>query len=238
MSKSKRSKRKAKRAASGPVKKHICIDFEGEGKKGDGSIPAPHLLGALVPNLDGTGNTYRLWLLKPELAPIARAASLPGKTELRKVCSLKEAIRDLVSLADERACRLVAYSIHERTIVEEHLPETSRARRAFDDRFYNVKPKANALRNRRKLTAPDAKLESLLRALIPKHKVPPPPKCKAAEACRRLSKAGMKSKRWRNWKTDHQQLAMELIAYNKGDCTAVWKLVNRVVANYKLKELT
>ena len=218
-------------------KKHICIDFEGEGKKGDGSIPAPHLLGALVPNLDRPGKTYYLWLLKPELAPIARAASLPGKTEHRKVCSLKEAIRDLVALADERACRLVAYSIHERTIVEEHLPASSRIRAAFIDRFYNIKKKANALRKRRNLDAPDDKLDSLLRALMPKHKVPPPPKCGAAEACRRLGKAGVKSRWWRKWRPTHRELAAQLIAYNKGDCVAVWKLVNRVVANYSVRKL-
>jgi hypothetical protein len=217
-------------------KKHICIDFEGEGKK-DGKAQQPHLLGALVPDLNGKGKTYHLWLLRPELEPMERSSHIPGNPINRKTCSLKEAIRDLLAFAEERDCRLIAYSIHEETMIHDHLPESSRVRRVFDQRFFNVKPKANALRKRRKLKAPDDKLDSLLRALMPKHKVPPPPKCKAAEACRRLSKAGIKSKRWRSWPTKHQQLAIDLIAYNKGDCTAVWKLVNRVAANYELDEL-
>ena len=39
-------------------KKHICIDCEGEGKKNSGERPLPHLLGALVPRLDGLGKDY------------------------------------------------------------------------------------------------------------------------------------------------------------------------------------
>ncbi|MAW61396.1 MAG: hypothetical protein CMJ94_11245 [Planctomycetes bacterium] len=70
-----------------------------------------------------------------------------------------------------------------------------------------------------------------------KHKSPPPPKCGAAEACRRLSKAGGKSKRWRSWAPKDKQLATELLAYNKDDCVAVWKLVNRVVAYYSAPQM-
>lgn len=218
-------------------KKHICIDFEGEGKKNSGERPLPHLLGALVPRINGQGNDYYLFLLHAELAPIERAASLPGKTEFRRTCTLAEAIAQLIELAKERDCRLVGYSIHELNVIQDHLPARSPERRAFEGLWYNVKKKANALRKRRGLDAPDDKLDSLVRALMPKHKSPPPPRCGAAEACRRLGKAGARSQRWRNWAPTHKQLAKELLAYNKGDCVAVWKLVNRVTTNYRPVEL-
>ena len=222
-------------------KKHICIDFEGEGKKNSGERPLPHLLGALVPRLDGLGKDYYLFLLREELAPIERAASLPGRTEFRRTCTLAEAVAHLIDLAEERDCRLVGYSIHELSVIQAHLPERSAERKAFELRWYNVKKKANALRKRRGIDAPDDKLDSLVRALMPKHKSPPPPKCgskgRAAEACRQLTTAGAKNKRWRSWNPRQKQLAKELLAYNKGDCVAVWKLVNRVAANYRVAEL-
>ena len=213
-------------------KKHICIDFEGEGKKNSGERPLPHLLGALVPRLDGQGKDYYLFLLRNELAPIERAASIPGKTEFRRTCTLTEAIAQLIELAEARDCRLVGYSIHELNVIQDHLPQRSAERKAFELRWYNVKKKATALRNRLGIDAPDRTLDSLIRALMPKHKSPPPPKCGAAEACRRLSAAGSKSTRWRSWAPKHKQLAKELLAYNKGDCVAVWKLMNRVSAHY------
>lgn len=135
-------------------------------------------------------------------------------------------------------CRLVSYSWHELNLVQTHLPAESPVRKAFEDRFYNVKIKAKSLANRRKLDVGDKKLDDLMRALAPRHKSPPPPEIGPAEACRRLRRAGAKSQRWRNWSQAHQDLAKELIAYNRGDCTAVWCLVNRVSANYRIKELS
>ena len=214
------------------TQKHICIDFEGEGKKGSGERPLPHLLGALVPRLDGQGKDYYLFLLRNELAPIERAASIPGKTEFRRTCTLTEAIAQLIELAEARDCRLVGYSIHELNVIQDHLPQRSAERKAFELRWYNVKKKATALRNRLGIDAPDRTLDSLIRALMPKHKSPPPPrwgkKGQAAEACRQLTKAGAKSKHWRSWARRHQELAKDLLAYNRGDCIAVWKLVNRI----------
>lgn len=159
------------------------------------------------------------------------------RTELRRTWTLRQAIAQLVDHARERDCRLVRYSIYERDVIQDYLPARSPERRAFESLWYNVKTKANALRKRRRLDAPDDKLDSLIRALMPKHKSCSPPTCGAAEAGRRLEKAGAKSQRWSNWAPRHKQLAKDILAYNKGDCVAVWKLVNRVAANYAAPEL-
>lgn len=218
-------------------KKHICIDFEGEGKKKDGSVPHPSILGALVPNIDGQGSRYLLWVFEKELTPLTRSPKITGRPAERKVCSLKEAILDLINLADERGCRLIAYSDHELNMVKEHLGQKCDARKGFEASFYNILPKSRKLANRRRLNREDNKLKTLLTALRPSHKWPPPPKVGVAEACRRLRTAGTKSKKWRNWSPKHQQMAEDLIAYNRGDCKAVWRLVNCVSSNDNVAEL-
>ncbi|MBC8404407.1 MAG: hypothetical protein H8E15_04220 [Planctomycetes bacterium] len=226
-----------KSSKNSSTKKHICIDFEGEGRKKNKYLPQPALLGAFVPNLNGRGKKYFLWLLKPELAPMERSPWLPGNAKLRKVCSFEEAIQDVIDLSLERDCRLISYSIHEKSMVKEQLGERNSTRHGFSERYFNIKPKAQALRNRRKFEAPDHSLDSLLKALAPKNKYPPAPKGGAAVACRRLQRAGQESRWWRKWAESEREIAKDLLLYNIGDCQAVWRLTNRVMANYNLPEL-
>ena len=227
----------SKSPKTSPTPKHICIDFEGEARKKDKSIPQPALLGALVPKLNQASKSYYLWLLKPELAPMARSAWLPGSSKLRVVCSFAEAIQDVVHLAEQRNCKILSYSIHEETIVNSQLSPTDPIRIAFHQRFFNIKPKANALRNRRNLKTPDRSLDSLMKALAPINRLPPAPRGGAAKACRRLQRTGQRSKWWRSWTKQEKEIAKQLLLYNKGDCTAVWRLMNRVIANYRIPEL-
>jgi hypothetical protein len=219
------------------ARKHICIDFEGEGKRADGTLPHPSMLGALVPGLDGRGKTYHLWMFEPEWLPMTRSPQIEGSPANRKVCTLEQAVEELLTLADALDCRLVAFSEHEANMVNQHLPQNSNARRGFSERFYNIRPKAKALANRRRLQFADNTLISLLTALAPGHRWPPPPACGVAEACRRLRGAGARSNKWRRWLPRHQQLAKDLIRYNRGDCVAVWRLVNRVCAHYSIEAL-
>lgn len=217
--------------------KHICLDFEGEGRRANGSTPHPTLLGALVPNADGKGKHYRLWLFDPELAPMTRSPRIVGRPAHREVCSLEEAISEIVDLAEQLGCKLVAFTEHEKRVVAEHLPETSRARRDFERLYFNIRPKARSLANRRRLDFAEASLKELLGALSPGYEFPVRPKPDVAEACRMLRRAGARSRRWRGWLPRHQQLAIDLVGYNRGDCKAVWKLVNRVTGGYPIEEL-
>lgn len=219
------------------MKKHICIDFEGEGRRQDGSVPHPSLLGAWIPRTQGTGGDYNLWIFEPELAPITRGGSISGKPENRQVCSLQDCIAQLVKLAADLDCRLVAFSEHEQKIVKTHLPTNSPVLNPFLEAFFNIRPKARSLARRRRLQFDDNSLVSLLTALSPRHKWPPPPAGGAAEACRRLRRAGSRSRRWRQWNERSRKLAADLIAYNRGDCVAVMRLVNRVSTNYNLSDL-
>jgi hypothetical protein len=210
------------------IKKHICIDFEGEGKRRDGSAPQPSLLGALVPGLDNWRPAYRVWLLEKKLYPLANPTHLIGKRCNRHKSDLQSAVLELVHLAEERSCRLVAFSQHELEMVKLHLRDWPELVQQFENLYWNVKSNAQRLCNRRRLKTPDRTLDSLIGALDPKYKIPPAPKCGAAESIRRLRVAGKKSRRWRSWSESQQQLARELLTYNCGDCKSVWKLVNHV----------
>lgn len=213
---------------------HICIDFEGEGKKPSGEAPLPNLLGALLPGEGGT-KQYHLFLFREELQPMTRPHRLVGKVANRRVCTLREAIETLLDKAAELDCSLVGYSQHELKMVEHHLADSHPTTfRAFKARWRNVKIDAEQLARKRDRVLEDKKLNTLLTALLPNHKLAAEPSCGPAEACRRLVKAGTRSTRWRRWPERHRELAEELIRYNRADCVAVWKLLDLVMRNSRL----
>lgn len=122
-------------------------------------------------------------------------------------------------------------------MVEAQLSSADPIRQAFHKRYFNIKRKAQRLRKDRGIQAPDKTLDSLVNALTPKNKYPPAPHGGPAEACRRLQRAGKQNKWWRNWTEQEKETAKQLLLYNKGDCDAVWRLMNRVIANDRLAEL-
>lgn len=217
--------------------KHICIDFEGEGKRADGFEPHPSLLGALVPRENSKSADYYLWVFESELQPMLCSSRMSGKRENRRLCDLKQASNELLEMARMRQCRLVSYSQYELQVFRSHLPTGSGLLQRIEARYFNILPSARSLANRRRLAREDNTLLNLLTALSPSHKWPPPPACGPAEACRRLRRAGTAGRRWSNWSDRHKALAHELVAYNRGDCKAVWRLVNRVASNYSVMEL-
>lgn len=215
-------------ATSQSVQRHICIDFEGESKKKDGSIPTPHLLGAMVPVEGKRYPEYRVYLLRSELAPMGRKGRLSGGYERVRVCSLEEALDELLELARGQDMCIVGFSIHEKDVVERELPESSAVRREFLERWHNIKDDTDPLLSRLGFGRGQRTLEHAVRYLLKGFRLKDKPLDDVAESCRRLSAAGSKSRRWRNWAERHQALAADLLEYNRRDCRAVWELVGRV----------
>lgn len=199
-------------------RRSVVIDFEGVGRKRDGTLPPPILLGALVPPIHDGRPRYHAYLLCKELAPMTRP-SLPG---IRPVATLDEAVAEVADLANEREATIAAFSEHEAKIIDAHCrPDVAlRALQSYED----VRKLARKVANQRGLEH-QGDLESLLRALKPRWANPPPPSCGVAESCRRLVRAGSRSHRWRRWSPSEQQLARDLLRYNRGDCTATRKLL-------------
>ena len=207
----------------------VVIDFEGEGRRKDGSLPCPVLLGALVPPLRGGRPAYRAWLLDERLAPITRPRNLPGR---RIVTTIEQAVRDVLTLAEERDATVAAFTRHELRIVEEHCPPS--VLDELEGRYEDVHKLAVRVRNRRGLRGA-RDLESLLRCLKPRFASPPPPPRGVADTCRLLVAAGARSGRWRNWSPVAREGAEQLLEYNRGDCRgarallrhAAWMLGDR-----------
>lgn len=208
--------------SSRPQCQHICIDFEGE--KGSGDPPLPHLLGAWVPR-EGGGGDYRVYLLRDELEPMARAKRLFESPELRRTCSLEEALDELIAEAEARGALLVSYSQHEKEMVEVHMPQGSRTRERFLVCWYNIKDDTDPLLRERGVGWGGRSLEGALALLVPRFKLAEKPNPDVPTTCRKLSKAGRRSRFLRNWASCHVALADQLLRYNERDCVAVAELV-------------
>ena len=197
----------------------IVIDFEGPGRSPTDPCPHPVLLGALVPSLDGKNSRYYAWLLSDELLPMEKTRQLPG---VRRVTTLEDALGEVLGLARERDGRLVAFSIHEATVVRAHCDAPLIAR--FEDRFLNVKTLAKIAARELGLE-PGATLEEMLRAFKPNLEPLPQVEGGPAAACRALRKAGSASQRWKRWSPKAKTLARQLLEYNRGDCRAARMLL-------------
>ena len=49
----------------------IYLDFEGEGKKRDGTVPMPHMAGFLRPNQKGKSGKYTCAFFRPNWKPVS-----------------------------------------------------------------------------------------------------------------------------------------------------------------------
>ena len=206
--------------------KHICIDFEGVGQSRNSEVsPFPTMLGALVPSERGRPR-YHAWFFDEAFAPICRSTSCVG---LREVLDFHTLARQLVLLAEDRRCGLVHYSPHEARILKDHLGRRDWNR--IRPKLFNIKPLAVKILNRRGRSSGDKTLEDVVTGLRPRCAYPPPPQPSTAQTCRDLLATGQRCSRWRSWPERRKTQAMQLLAYNKGDCDSVRRLINIVSCN-------
>lgn len=219
-------------------KKHIYIDFEGEGRKRNGVCPQPSLLGTLVPSMKTGRVAYHCWLLESPLAPIANQEyrRLKSLTQHARQCTFREAIRDICELANKRGGRIAAYSIHELQMVEENLSPRSKERKEFERLYFNAKLAAVELAALRGIELENNSLSTVMQSLVRRYKKTIPPELGAAETCRRLRQAGHQSPLWANWSDEDQLRAIGPLEYNRKDCHDLKQIMNRIDSN--LPELT
>lgn len=208
----------------------IAIDFEG-GKSKDGKTPKfPTLLGAILPDQRKRGAkwNYRCYLFAPELEPMTRRVR--GLKGTRLVSTFDHAIRELVEEAEQRDCHLVAYTEFELNQVEAFLQDQDLWDR-FKFRYRNI---AENVREHLKATGrrPATGKLTLQVALqrMGSHLLlePKPVAAGVGAACKRLITAGTRTKRWRKWTRSQQQVAKDLLVYNRQDCKAIRDLISRL----------
>ena len=193
------------------ARKAIIIDFEGIKSEGEDKNPLPILLGTHGP-WEGRRLQYRAFLIKPVLAPIARARTLTGQP---RRATLVEALEQICDLAESKGLKIAYYSDHERKVIKKHAPSCYERFRVLS---VNVIPLARPLCRTMGMTRPFS-LERVITCLRPRGaRISIPPEGGPAAVCRKIEEYARRTKRWGNWTELQKGLVNELLRYNREDC--------------------
>ena len=213
----------------------IYLDFEGEGKRKDGSTPRPHMAGVLRPNQTGGGGKYSCVFFKDLWKPVSNG------TPNSECNSFDGYFNNLLSELDKKNSHLIYWTIYEAMILEKYLD--SELYNRLIPHLFNLHPPAKKYANRRNLFGPKSSakgkpLEEFLAVMLKKRNPYPPFPLGAAEACRRIDKAAKGNKRWRPWTDKSKGYVKDLVQYNIGDCRSTWLIAKRLGNAYSRATIT
>jgi len=204
------------------VSNGIYLDFEGEGKKRDGTIPSPHIAGIYKPYMESY--KYSVLFFKSDWKPVKSGHNVANDA----IGSFKVLMEELINEAEVENRRIFYWTIHEKTIIQMHAPELLER---FERVGFNLHKPAKKFANRRGLLRDSDEKKGLNQFIkILKKASPLIVACQptAAEACRRLDNYSIKKKRWRLWTQEQKNVAKDLIRYNKDDCLGVFRLAKKI----------
>jgi hypothetical protein len=208
----------------------IYLDFEGEGKKRDGSIPRPRLAGIFRPNHDVKGGKYACVFFNEKWKPASNGISSAKCTDFITF------FNEIASELEERNAYLIYWTIHESLILEQYLDGETYAR--LKPRLYNLHPDARRYANKRRLFGEQGgtrgrPLEEFFAAMFSKRNPYPPFPLGAAEACRRIDKACNTNNKWKRFSEKQKGYVRDLVTYNQGDCRSTWLIAKKLGNAYK-----
>jgi hypothetical protein len=211
----------------------LYIDFEGEGKKKDGTVPQPHMAGLFRPNLTGKSGKHTCVFFSPLWKVVANHFQKRAVIE-----DFADYFENLSLELNETKQHLVFWSIHEEMILKKFLPAKIFERLA--PRLHNLHPIARRYANSRRAfgkneSAKGKTLEEFFAVLYQKRHPYPPFPLGAAEACRRIDRACTKHNRWQKFTKEQKQHTDALVQYNRGDCSSTWLIAKRLGNSYALK---
>ena len=204
------------------VKNGIYLDFEGEGKKRDGTIPCPHIAGLYKPYKDRY--KYNVLFFKANWVPV-KAMHVNEDDRIGGFLTL---MNELISEAEVEKRNIFYWTIHEKMIIQLHAPELLER---FDKIGINLHKPAKKFANRRGILRDNSEKKGLNQFLkIFKNSSSMIIACNptAAEACRRIDKYSMQKKRWKHWTIEQKNIAKDLLRYNKDDCLGVVKIARKL----------
>jgi len=208
----------------------IYLDFEGEGKKREGTAPMPHMAGLFRPNQTGKSGQYTCAFFKQTWKSASNGITVAQCVTFDSLFS------DIAKELEKKDGYLVYWTIHEQLILQEYLPDELYARLA--PRLFNLHPIAKKYANRKRLfgsnmSAKKRTLEEFFAAMYQKRNPYPPFPLGAAEACRRIDTACKTSKKWKHFSDKQKRYVKDLIQYNKGDCLSTWLIAKRLGNFYR-----
>ena len=213
----------------------IAIDFEGEGTQFDSHDYPPTLLGVVIPGQRGGGKSfsYRCYLLEAELKPIFWAKRKMTGTGHRIVATLEEAITEVVEIAEQRQCRIAAFTEFELNKVDAFLAHRPELVARFRNLYRNLRSESKKFINSRRMKTGEPKLDRFSldiaceRLGITKKKLTLK-ESGVPTACRVLRQAGKRTTRWKRWTSEEHETARELIRYNRVDCLLLLEIMKKL----------
>ena len=209
----------------------IYLDFEGEGRKRDGTVPMPHMAGLFRPNQTGKSGQYTCAFFKQSWKPASNGI------KVAQCVTFDELFAELAIELEKKDGYLVYWTIHEQIILQEYLSDELYARLA--PRLFNLHPIAKKYANRKRLfgsnmSAKKRTLEEFFAAMYSKRNPYPPFPLGAAKACRRIDKVCNTNNRWKRFSERQKAYVLDLVAYNQGDCRSTWLIAKRLGNFYDL----
>jgi hypothetical protein len=203
----------------------IYLDFEGEGRKRDGTVPMPHMAGLFRPNQTGRSGQYTCAFFKQNWKPASNGI------KVAQCVTFDELFAELAIELEKKDGYLVYWTIHEQIILQEYLSDELYARLA--PRLFNLHPIAKKYANRKRLfgsnmSAKKRTLEEFFAAIYSKRNPYPPFPLGAAAACRRIDKVCNTNNRWKKFSEKQKAYVRDLVAYNQGDCRSTWLIAKRL----------
>ena len=203
----------------------IYLDFEGEGKKREGTAPMPHMAGLFRPNQTRKSGQYTCAFFKQSWKPASNGI------KVAQCVTFDELFAELAIELEKKDGYLVYWTIHEQIILQEYLSDELYARLA--PRLFNLHPIAKKYANRKRLfgsnmSAKKRTLEEFFAAMYSKRNPYPPFPLGAAEACRRIDKVCNTNNRWKRFSERQKAYVLDLVAYNQGDCRSTWLIAKRL----------
>jgi hypothetical protein len=204
----------------------IYLDFEGEGKKRDGTIPRPHMAGLFRPNQKGKSGKYACVFFSPLWKVVSNHFHMTAVIE-----EFTDYFEKLSLELNVTKQYLVFWSIHEEMILKKFLHKNTFKRLA--PRLHNLHPIARRYVTRKRgfgtnESAKGKTLEEFFAVLYQKRHPYPPFPLGAAKACRRIDKACLNHKRWTSFSVKQKSYADDLVQYNSGDCKSTWLIAKRI----------
>jgi len=209
----------------------IYLDFEGEGRKRDGTVPMPHMAGLFRPNETRKSGQYTCAFFKQSWKPASNGI------KVAQCVTFDELFAELAIELEKKDGYLVYWTIHEQIILQEYLSDELYARLA--PRLFNLHPIAKKYANRKRLfgsnmSAKKRTLEEFFAAMYSKRNPYPPFPLGAAKACRRIDKVCNTNNRWKRFSERQKAYVLDLVAYNQGDCRSTWLIAKRLGNFYDL----
>ena len=203
----------------------IYLDFEGEGRKRDGTVPIPHMAGLFRPNQAAKSGKYACAFFSETWKSALNGVKASKSTTFDAFFS------ELTIELHERESYLVYWTGHEYMILDRYLNEEIFNK--LKPYLYNLHPPAAKYARRTNLfgqnnSSKKLGLEDFYSAIYPSRSAQPSLSRGASKTCKLIDAACDRRGRWKRFSEREKGYVTELISYNEGDCRSTWLIAKKV----------